>query len=369
MAELDLGRTTITDLDNVQDDFSVDLAQTDGVGDQKETEYVNFNWSQQLGYYKKIPELKADIDALARWTVGKGYDADRFTKFRLSLIRGIGNESFNTILENMVRTSKIGGDSYAEIIRNLDGMIVNLKPLDAGVMRVVANKKGIIIRYEQLAKTKGREVLHKFNPIEIFHLSRNRTADEIHGESLIDAVENIILMRNEALDDWKTVLHRNVVPVRIIEVDTDDETKINRIKTQYEQAIKNKEVIIIPKETVSFASDTVAPNATMNPIPWIQYLTQFFHQVTGVPSIITGGSNELTEATAKILYLAYEQTISEEQLYTMEQVAMQLGETIGLKFPKSLMNEILGAEAKSETPQASTPEDTSVTNVGVGNGT
>ena len=109
----------------------------------------------------------------------------------------------------------------------------------------------------------------------------------------------------------------------------------------------------------------VASNATLNPLPWITQLNQYFFQATGVPQIIVGGSSEFTEASAKIAYLAFEQVIEEEQLYIEEQVLAQLNLEIDLEFPATLQNEILTGQEKSETMQASTPEDTSVKNVGV----
>ena len=65
-----------TDMTNAVQDYSVDSETTDGPSESKETEYTNADWTQQLGYYKNIPEIQAVIDAKATWTVGKGYNAD-----------------------------------------------------------------------------------------------------------------------------------------------------------------------------------------------------------------------------------------------------------------------------------------------------
>ena len=101
-------------------------------------------------------------------------------------------------------------------------------------------------------------------------------------------------------------------------------------------------------------------NSTLNPLPWIQQLNQDFFQATGVPQIIVGGAQEITEASAKIAYLAFEQIIEEEQLFVEEQVLAQLGIEIDLEFPASLQNELLNDNRKAETMQASTPEDTTI---------
>ena len=365
MPETNIDSASIGDMQNTETDYSVDPMTIDSAQDSKETTYINGDWSQQLGYYKQIPELQSAIDAKATWTVGKGFKSNEITEIALSQMRGWGNDTFNTILENCVRVYHIGGDSFAEIIRDTKGQLVNIKPLDPGNMQIVANRQGKIIRYEQIDKRNRKAKPITFQPEDIFHLSRNRVADEIHGTGVVNAVENIILMRNEAMMDYKKLMHRNIYPVRIFHLDTDDTTEIAAFKAKQDAASTQGENIYIPKGAVETELSAVPSNATLNPLPWIQQLNQYFFQATGVPQIIVGGAQEITEASAKIAYLAFEQTVNEEQLYIEEQVLSQLNLEINLEFPNSLQNELLSDTSKSETMQASTPEDTSVTNVGV----
>jgi hypothetical protein len=362
MPETRIDSSAIGDHEDTFQDYSVDPQTTDAATDQKETTYFNTSYSQQLGYYKKIPELKTAIDALARWTIGKGFSSNEITEMALSAIKGHGKDTFNTILENQTRVAKIAGDSYAEIIRDTEGNLINLKPLTQ--LQIVANRQGLIIRYEQLDRH-NKKAVKTFTPDQIFHLSRNRTADEIHGESLIDAVEEIILMRNEAMADYKKLLHRNIYPVRVWHLDTDDTTEIATFKDKVADAKYKGEDIFIPKGAVETELSAVPTNATLDPKAWIQQLNQNFYEATGVPRVVTGGSQEFTEASAKIAYLAFEQTVEEEQLYIEEQVLSQLNLEIELEFPATLQNELLSDTSKSETMQATTPEDTSVTNVGL----
>jgi hypothetical protein len=360
MPDTNISSTAYGDFKNTITDFSVDAVSTDGAFDQKETVWDNEYWGQYLGYYKKIPELAAAIDAKATWTIGKGFKSNEITEMALSTIKGWGKDSFNTILENCVRTYHIGGDSFAEIIRDPKGKLINLKPLDPGVIRIVANRQGLILRYEQLDKTK--KAVKRFEPETIFHLARNRVADEIHGVSILPAVEEIILMRNEAMADYQKLLHRNIFPVKIFHLDTDDTSKIAAFKVKADKAHTQGENMYIPKGAVEVENSAVAPNSTLNPLPWIQQLNQYFFQAVGVPQLIVGGSQEFTEASAKIAYLAFEQIIEEEQLFIEEQVLSQLNLEIDLEFPATLQNEMISDSSKSETMQASTPEDTAVTN-------
>ena len=167
--------------------------------------------------------------------------------------------------------------------------------------------------------------------------------------------------------DMKQLMHRHVKPRIVYKLDTDDATKIANFKSDADKANSEGENLHIPKDAVEFEVLSVPANSTLNPLPWIQTLNQYFFQATGVPQIIVGGSQEMTEATAKILYAAFEQTVAEEQLYLEEQTLLQLNLEIHLEFPASLMNELITTAKKEESPQAATPEDVSATNnMGVG---
>jgi hypothetical protein len=324
--------------------YSVPSMITDS-GTTNETIWNNTKASSYLGYYKTIPELKIAIDAKARWAIGKGFIASELTTLILSTIKGFGKDCFNIILENMIKEYNIYGDAFAEIIRN-DGQLINLKPLDPSKVWIIANSKGIIKRYDyMMANGKVKEI----DPENMFHLARGRIADEIHGISIIDACEGIILARNEAMADYKKLLHRNVYPVRIWHLDTDNATKIANFKAKVANSKYLGEDIFIPKDAVTTELATVPAGSTLNPLPWIALLNEYFYQAVGVPQIIIGGSQEFNQTAAQIAYLAFEQTIEEEQLYIEEQVLYQLNLEINLEFPASLQNNMISDEKKDGT--------------------
>ncbi len=359
MPQTDISSATASDLANTMKDFAVSSEVTDGPADQKETEYINNDWPDQFGYYTNIPELQAVIDAKATWTVGKGFKADEITTMLLDTIKGFGKDTFNTILENMLRTMHISGDSFAEIIRDGEDNLINLKTLDPSTIKIIANNKGIIIRYEQIAKV-GKEkgkVVKNFKPDKLFHLARNRVADQIHGTSMVDVLVNTILRINEAKDDWKRVLHHNIDPMIAYKLDTDDETKIKEFKAKVDAAKGKGENMYIPKDTVEFEIISLAPNANLSPIAWIEAETDKFYQMSGVPRFVVGGLGGITEAAVKIGYLAYQQNIEEDQLYVEESVLSQLNLVIELEFPASLENELLSDNKKDETNGAAQPNE------------
>lgn len=351
--ERDITKTSYTDMQNRVTDFAVDSRQTDGVQEQKETSWDNSKWPQYFGYYKEIPELKKAVDALATWILGKGYTSESLTKVTLENINGWGEDTFNSILWNLIVTKKIAGDAFAEIIRNpKTGTLVNLKPLDPGSIRIVCNQKGRIKRYEQRSKTGNKEPDRVFMPFEILHLCNDRIADEIHGTSVIEACEWVILARNEALNDWKRILHRSTI--RIMEVDEDDTTRLTNLKKDYANAIKEGELLLVPKGSGEF-QDLQPPGN--DPIGWIKYLENFFYQALGVPKVILGGSEEFTEASSKIGYLTFEQVYMREITELEADLWNQLAIRITFNKPASLKSEMLSSEEKNTGQVGFQPND------------
>jgi hypothetical protein len=348
MTDMKISSVSYSNMTDNVEDVTVSSKNTDGASGLQETEWSNSNWSKYFGYYKTIPEVKTAIDMRAIWTLGKGYKADIETTVILDHISGWGMDTFNSILKNMIVTRRIAGDSFAEIIRDeKTGVLVNLKPLDPGSVKIIVDSKGLIKRYEQSSKTPiGTANVKKFKPEEIFHLTNKRVADEIHGVSDIEAIEEIIKANYENFVDYKKVMHRYVKPMMKFELDTDDTAKIAALATKFDSAVNKGENLYIPMGTVKHEVVSVPSSAALSPMAWREHLRSYFFQVVGIPQIILGSSGEFTESTAKIAYLAFQQSVEDEQLDIEEQVWNQLFLKINLEFPASLQNEMISDTSK-----------------------
>jgi hypothetical protein len=142
------------------------------------------------------------------------------------------------------------------------------------------------------------------------------------------------------MSDWRIMLHRNLIGVRIIEVDEDDSTKLSTLKTQWKDAINKGEVLILPKGTASFP-----PTNTQNPENWIRYLDNVFYQNVGVPKVILGGSQDYTEASSKVGYLTFEQVYMSEQTLLEDDLWNQLAIKVKFNRPVSLKDPMVESEA------------------------
>ena len=352
MANLDISKAAV--LNREIADYSVDSMSLDYLSDD-ETTWTFPKATEYIGYYKTIPELKKAVDALAMWTAGKGFTTEVGSKIELDHVIGWGEDTIESILENMIVMKKVIGDSFAEIVRDEpSGRLLNLKPISAERMVIVVDKKGMIKRYEQHLKTGVR----KFKPENILHLCNDRIGDEIHGVSVIEACKWVINARNEAMTDYRTVLHRNVIPVRIIEVDTDDRVKRNKLMAEYKDAIQKGEVLVIPKGTVDIKDNTIT---IQDPLNWIQYLENFFYQAVGIPKIILGGSEQFTEASSKVGYLTFEQVYASEQKKLEADLFSQLQIKLTFNRPVSLKEDVQDSEAKNTGQVGIQPKEAEVT--------
>lgn len=351
------------DINLYKDFYSIATQDTEGTTGQDEIWY-DIDWTKWHGHYRNIPEYAAIIDKIGSWTVGKGFDADEKTMKLVKRIKGFGKDDFNTLLENIVRTTLIAGDSFTEIIRDKAGRVINLKPLSPGSMRIVGNSRGIIKRYEQTTNLPDASKFIKFEPKQILHISWNRIADEIHGIPFSEKLTELIEMRNESMRDLKVMFHRYVKPQIIISVNTDDPVKINAFTGQWNSAYKTTSNIVVPSKTVESIERVSIPQfSTLDPLPWLKYLVRVFTTSCGVPEVIMGWGEQTTEASAKIIYLAYQQTIERIQRLVENQLELQTGIKIELEFPASLEPQ-LQDEVSKEGQIGFKPADTQINMAG-----
>ncbi len=357
MAETRISGATVTDMNSIKyKDTAAAGNDFQATFDQSTEEELSWTpeWLIWKGYYDEIPELQSVIDKKAIWTVGKGFEADKKTKAILSRIRGNGKSTFNFIMQNQVRVYTICGDSFAEIIRNKRGELINLKPLPN--LKIIANNRGIIKRYElnviktsEIGKQETTEVI-KFKPENIFHLSWMNLGASIHGIGTIQKLKDIIEARKEAMQDLRVVFHRYVKPLIISYVDTDDESEIKAYKDKMDKAVKLGENMVVPKDVVDHIDRISIPQfSTLDPLPWIKLLQKYFIMSEGVPEIILGAGEEATEASAKMGYLAFQQMVEYNQLFLEEQLKAQLKLDIEFTFPARI-DEDLRSDDKKDSP-------------------
>ena len=354
MAELDIAKTTTP---TTVTDYTVDPQSTDGVSDQKENYWDNENFETYFGIYNKIAKIKMAINAYATWVLGLGWTAKLpETEVQLKRIRGWGEDTFDSILWNMIVMKKVNGDSYAEIIKNEKGTsLINIKPLNPEKTRIVIGGDGIIKRYEQRNRVTGERVGKIIPTNKMLHLCNDRVADNIHGTSVIEALKWNIEAQEEARRTHRKMIKRNGV-VRVIEIDTEDTAKRAAFKKEWKEAIDKGDVLILPKG-VAEAKDWHGQLDTNGVIAWLGYLDDEMWQMIGIPKIIVGGSGQI-EGDSKISYLTFEQIYLREVNELRNDLWNQLAIRIEFNKPASLKQELASSEAANTSQTGFQPNDT-----------
>lgn len=340
MAELDINQATTTSLDSEVSDVKINSAQPDAQG-SKEGTWTFPDANEHLGYYQSIPELQSALNVLAFRVAGLGYEVSNRDRVILENIRGWGEDSIDQILRMMMIEKKVFGDSFAEIVRNDDGTIINLKKLYTGDMKIVLNKKGLIDHYKQMSNVPNGKP-KRLEAYEVLHLCNNRIANEIHGTSIIPVLKKIIDAKNEALSDERKIRHRELA-LGVLYVDTDDTAKITHIKQQYGNAVNNGEVLTLPFDTAKLGDN---PQTPRDRIQWLQYLDNLFYQVVGIPKVLVT-SEGYTESGGKAGLLSFEPVELAEKRELEQDLWAQLAIRIKLSRTPSLLGEAVGTEQKN----------------------
>lgn len=335
-----------TNMTNAFTATAITPLSTDGVTGQKETTYTNTKWRDFWAYFNDHPELKAAILMKGIWDCGKGYTADSRTTIILDRIKGMGKSTFNDILFNMDVCRYIGRDSFAEIIRDeKTGILINLKPLDPSSIRIVVDESGQIIRYEQISKLGLKNPVKKFKVNDIFHLSCDQLADQIHGISKIESLETTMLADIESFADVKKIMHQQAKPFIIFKLAEDDPIKIKDFKARLDRLRNLGEDLIIPADNNTLSHEVVQLNPSAMVLAWRQDIMNKFYRALGLPLIIFGSGGS-TESGGKMEYLAHEQVFEYEQRYLESQVWNQLKLRINLVSPVSMAENLMADEKK-----------------------
>jgi len=310
MAELDLNKATTTDLTNKVPDFIVNSKQLDNENENETETYWYFDDAQKnFGYYFQIPEIYSAVNALATWTVGKGWvTTDMQIKAQLDHVIGLGTDTFDEVIWNHEVTKLVIGDAFMEIVRGDGGILLNLIPISPERVRIVIENNQIkrydVWNAKEWKPLKKEKMLHSMN---------KRIGDQVHGTSQIDACRWVIDARNEALVDNRKIEHRGMA-LGIAYYDTDNAGKISFANTQIEAAVKNGEMLGLPKDTVEIKE---FPTKSLGDrMDWIRYLENFFYQTFGVPRSIAT-SDGTSEVGGKMGHVIF------EPIYTKEQVDLE----------------------------------------------
>ena len=141
------------------------------------------------------------------------------------------------------------------------------------------------------------------------------------------------------------IMHRQAKPMIMFKLGTDDQTKINTFIAKMDAATNKGENIYIPDDKNSVSFEVVQVDVSPSVMAWRTDLRNKFYRTVGLPQVIFGQAGA-TESGGKIEYLAHEQVFGKDQRYLELQILKQLGLTVKLIPPTTLLDSLKTDEQK-----------------------
>jgi len=330
MAENDLNRATTTDFTGQVEDFIVNQRALDAANPNQDEFYWYFDKATtNLGYYLETPEIFNAANALATWAFGKGWETkDQLMEVQLDHVRGAGKNTFDKMMWGHDVVKVIVGDAFIEFKFLKDGKIANMIPISPERVRIVYGKNGLIKRYDVWDGKKWKAVKKE----NMLHSSNKQIGDSVHGQAQGEPAKKIIDALNEALDDERTIKHRDKA-LGIAYYKTNNAGKISYANTQIEKAVKNGEMLGLPEGTVEIKP--YPSRSSEDRTNWIQMLENKFYQIFGVPRSIAS-SDGTSEVGGKMGHVIFEPIYTKEQMDLEGDLKAQFQIDITFNRPPSL---------------------------------
>jgi len=320
--------------------------------------YQSLTWDTHHAYYKKHSSVRAVMNKLRAWTIGKGHNtAKPGTQKVTDRIEGRGNESFDEVIGNQIVVRHEDGDSYAEIVGGKGSKLRNLIPMNPGSVKTWYHDDGRISHYTQ--EISGREEI-RFEKEEIFHLTLNRVADETHGNGDIEVLMTFLDKIKQLDEDMSVYFHSYVVPMIIWNLKSSKPEDIAAFKADHKEARNAGKDIIIPEKAVDWDLIEAGKNG-VDPLKWRQTWVEEVTKGGGVPALIMSIEAGTTEASSKMVYLAWQQVIEDEQNYLEKQIKMQLGIDVTFEFPARIEENLGEDEGKDAAINKSKRSEVAIT--------
>jgi len=144
------------------------------------------------------------------------------------------------------------------------------------------------------------------------------------------------------------MFHRFVVPLVIWKLNTDDPTAMSTFKTQSKTARNGGDDMVISDKAVDWSLLEAGKGTgnVANPMLWRNKWTEEVIKGGGVPALIMAIEAGTTEASSKMVYLAWQQVIEKEQRDLEAQIKLQLGLKVKFEFPARIEENLGEDEGK-----------------------
>ena len=148
-------------------------------------------------------------------------------------------------------------------------------------------------------------------------------------------------------DDMKVVFHRYVMPLMLFRARTDKPAELAKLKAQLKDALDNGQYgLLIPEKALDGDAFKIPQFSTLNPLDWRREWKGEAIKDLGIPELVLGSAERTTDASSKMVYLSFQQTIEDEQRDTEQQLKAQCGIELEYNFPARIEENLGEDEGK-----------------------
>lgn len=222
---------------------------------------------------------------------------------------------FGTFMTQIFKPTLWAGNGYAEIVYDPDNdfKIIDLKIIDPREMRVVRSPFGEVIGYIQYPFNGYLGVLSPlvakrfvknggifFLPHEILHVKWNPLPGEAYGQSIFEAMKDIVADVTGMRIDLGLIAHNHASPTTHYQMGTDlipaSQIAIDDFSALVTTMDNSMDLVT---STMVKSNPIKDPSKVLDMPRFLRTGMNIFYASLGLPEILFGQGNETTEATAK----------------------------------------------------------------------
>lgn len=301
---------------NAQDEYVYD-----------ETIYYS-DFLQWKGFVDRDPLLKgiisAQVDAITSSYAVKGRRADKVTEI-LQDMEGTGKQTFKIITNLMVKIATIGGDAYAEIVRDkVKGIkgdvptnLIVLPPNNIG-QKI---KNGRLVHY--VDRYNGSKIIDK---ADILHLCYDPFGPMTHGEGLLFSMNNLLVNKDQLMESAGKIYEQYTKPLLAYFAETDDPTELQNIANAIKDANKTEEAsLVLPANLIrDFKRIGVPEGSILDPSRWERVIRDHMVMGSRTSELVLGTGSVNSEENARIQMTGFRQMVRSKQVWLEESHNSQL---------------------------------------------
>jgi len=275
-----------------------------------QTSYAYWN-----GYLDLMPLVESCLDARTQaatssWKL-EGRQASACTK-KFKGVVGNGNQSFKQILNNMLATALVCGDSYARIEQERGEFNLFILPPD-GVTQIV--KDGKLTKYRfNYGKTE------EYNVEDILHFSFGQRGSMTHGISALNRLEPYLLASLGMMYTYLETSNRMIKPSEIFYFTSSDRDVIkqtSKLITDFYRS--NSPLLAVPEQKIKRVEPSnVSQGQTLDPMPFFRYVDAFTLNTFRCSEVILGTGTVNSEESARHQFTGFRQAVRWDQQLTEE---------------------------------------------------